>query len=123
MKAWVIRSKGQPSKILHLDPALPRPTISGDLVLVKVNAVSLNVSFSTVLFCTRRRVPDDFLLVFSLAKPIGWKLMSTPPISWLQKVPGVPELDLSGTIVEGDLKGTDLKVGDQVYGIKDLNHA
>ncbi|GAA5885054.1 hypothetical protein JCM16303_006381 [Sporobolomyces ruberrimus] len=97
MKAWVIRSKGQPSKILHLDPALPRPTISGDLVLVKVNAVSLN--------------------------PIGWKLMSTPPISWLQKVPGVPELDLSGTIVEGDLKGTDLKVGDQVYGIKDLNHA
>jgi NADPH:quinone reductase-like Zn-dependent oxidoreductase len=44
--------------------------------------------------------------------------MGTPPISWMQKTPSVPECDVSGTIVEGDLAGTDLKVGEQVYGIK-----
>jgi NADPH:quinone reductase-like Zn-dependent oxidoreductase len=44
MKAWVFRSKGQPSKVLNLESDFPRPTPSGDYVLVKVNAVSLNVS-------------------------------------------------------------------------------
>lgn len=44
--------------------------------------------------------------------------MGQPPISWLQKLPAVPESDVSGTIVGGDLSGTDFKVGDQVFGIK-----
>ncbi|GAA6010794.1 hypothetical protein JCM11491_002949 [Sporobolomyces phaffii] len=92
MQAWVFRSKGDPAKVLHLESSFPRPAPSGDYVLVKVDAVSLN--------------------------PVGWKLMGQPPISWMQKTPAVPECDVSGTIVQGDLGGTDLKVGDSVYGIK-----
>lgn len=43
--------------------------------------------------------------------------MSVPPLSWMQKTPCVPESDVSGIIVEGDLSGTDLQVGDEVFGI------
>ncbi|GAA5960749.1 hypothetical protein JCM3765_007319 [Sporobolomyces pararoseus] len=97
MKAWVFRSKGHPSKVLNLETDYPKPTPSGDLVLLKTHAVSLN--------------------------PIGWKLMGQPPISWTQKLPGIPESDVSGTIVEGDLSGTNFKVGDQVFGIKQAEAA
>jgi len=51
-------------------------------------------------------------------QPVGWKLMGTPPISWMQKTPGIPECDVSGTIVEGNVEGTGFKVGDAVFGIK-----
>lgn len=50
MQAWVFRSKGSPSKVLHLEPTYPRPTPSGDLVLIKVHAVSLNVRPSHFLY-------------------------------------------------------------------------
>lgn len=92
MKAWVFRSKGHPTKVLHLETDYPRPSPSGDQILVKVEAVSLN--------------------------PVGWKLMSQAPICWLQKTPAIPESDVSGTIVEGNLAGTEYEVGDQVFGIK-----
>lgn len=51
-------------------------------------------------------------------QPVGYKMMSLPPLCWFQKTPCVPESDVSGTIVEGNLEGTDLKVGDEVFGIK-----
>ncbi|GAA5928890.1 NAD(P)-dependent alcohol dehydrogenase [Sporobolomyces koalae] len=92
MQAWVFRSKGKPAQVLALEQDYPRPVASGDLILVKVHAVSLN--------------------------PVGWKTMGVAPLCWVQKTPCVPESDVSGTIVNGNLEGTDLKVGDAVFGIK-----
>lgn len=43
MQAWVYRHKGDPSKILSLETEYPRPIPSGDQILLKVSAVSLNV--------------------------------------------------------------------------------
>jgi translation initiation factor 2 gamma subunit (eIF-2gamma) len=37
--------------------------------------------------------------------------------SFSTKKPGIPEYDFSGVVAGGDLQGTDLKKGDQVYGI------
>ncbi|GAA5907861.1 NAD(P)-dependent alcohol dehydrogenase [Sporobolomyces salmoneus] len=92
MKAWVYRTRGQASEVLNLESDYPRPTPSGDQVLIKVRAVAIN--------------------------PLGWKMMGVPPFSWMGKIPSVPEFDVSGTIVEGGLTGTDLKEGEAVFGVQ-----
>jgi hypothetical protein len=43
--------------------------------------------------------------------------MSTPPISWGQKKPCVPEADVSGIIAGGELEGTGFSMRDEVFGI------
>lgn len=42
--------------------------------------------------------------------------MSTAPLRWMTKVPGVPESDFAGLVAGGNLEGTGLKVGDEVFG-------
>jgi translation initiation factor 2 gamma subunit (eIF-2gamma) len=37
--------------------------------------------------------------------------------SFAVKKPGIPESDFSGVVAGGNLQGTDLKVGEEVYGI------
>ncbi|GAA5918188.1 hypothetical protein JCM1841_005293 [Sporobolomyces salmonicolor] len=92
MKAWVFHQKGQPASVLKLVEPYPKPEPKGDQVLVKVHAVALN--------------------------PVSWKAMTVAPIKWMQKTPAIPESDLSGVIEAGDLYGTDLQVGDAVFGFK-----
>ncbi|GAA6027124.1 hypothetical protein JCM8097_002410 [Rhodosporidiobolus ruineniae] len=91
MRAWVFRTKGEPSAVLKLEQDYPKPTPGKGRILVKVHAASLN--------------------------PVGWKAMGMPPVSWLQKVPAVPESDFSGVVEGGDLAGSGLSVGDEVFGL------
>ncbi|GAA5899183.1 hypothetical protein JCM6882_009277 [Rhodosporidiobolus microsporus] len=91
MKAWVYKQTGEPKDILKLEQDWPKPEAKKGQVLVKVHAASLN--------------------------PVGWKAMSMIPIKWMQKTPSVPEHDFSGVIEGGDLSGTNLTVGDSVFGI------
>ncbi|SCV74384.1 BQ2448_6816 [Microbotryum intermedium] len=90
MQAWVFKKKGAPSEVLRKVENWPKPVPKGKQVLVKIHAVSLN--------------------------PIGWKGMGVFPISALQKVPSIPEADLSGTISGGNLEGTGFALGDAVFG-------
>ncbi|GAA5989458.1 hypothetical protein JCM10908_000483 [Rhodotorula pacifica] len=91
MRAWVIRKKGiAVSDALHLESSYPKPTATPGRILIKVHAVAMN--------------------------PVNWKLIETWPINMMQKVPGVPESDVAGTVEDGDLDGTGLQVGDAVIG-------
>ncbi|KWU41785.1 NAD(P)-binding protein [Rhodotorula sp. JG-1b] len=91
MRAWVIRKKADVKDALRLESDYPRPTAKPGRVLVKVHAVALN--------------------------PVNWKMIETWPVNLLQKVPGVPESDVAGTVVDGDLDGTGLQIGDSVFGL------
>ncbi|MBZ6376756.1 MAG: hypothetical protein LBE67_17765 [Kocuria palustris] len=91
MRAWVIRKKADVKDALRLESDYPQPTAKPGRVLVKVHAVALN--------------------------PVNWKMIETWPVNLLQKVPGVPESDVAGTVVDGDLEGTGLQIGDAVFGL------
>lgn len=91
MRAWVIRKKADVKDALRLESDYPRPTAKPGRVLVKVHAVALN--------------------------PVNWKMIETWPVNLLQRVPGVPESDVAGTVVDGDLDGTGLQIGDSVFGL------
>lgn len=91
MRAWVIRKKANVNDALRLESDYPQPTAKPGRVLVKVHAVALN--------------------------PVNWKMIETWPVNLLQKVPGVPESDVAGTVVDGDLEGTGLSIGDAVFGL------
>lgn len=97
MRAWVIRKKGCPvQEALRLESDYPTPTASPGRVLIKVHAVAMN--------------------------PVNWKLVETWGLNRMQKVPGVPESDVAGTVVDGDLQGTGLQVGDAVFGLVPAEH-
>lgn len=91
MRAWVIRKKADVKDALRLESDYPQPTAKPGRVLVKVHAVALN--------------------------PVNWKMIETWPVNLLQKIPGVPESDVAGTVVDGDLDGTGLQIGDSVFGL------
>ncbi|GAA6015355.1 hypothetical protein JCM10207_008960 [Rhodosporidiobolus poonsookiae] len=91
MRAWVFKKRGDPATVLKLEQDWPEPAPTKGKILIKVHAAALN--------------------------PVGWKAMSVPPLSWGQKVPAVPESDFSGIIEDGDLTGTGLSKGDEVFGI------
>lgn len=42
--------------------------------------------------------------------------MSLRPLRYMHKRPAVPESDFAGIVAGGDLTGTDLKLGDKVFG-------
>lgn len=97
MRAWVIRKKGVSVRdALRLEEDYPAATASPGRILVKVHAVAFN--------------------------PVNWKLIETWPINLMQKVPGIPESDVAGTVVDGDLEGTGLKIGDPVFGLVPADH-
>lgn len=91
MKAWVFRAGGKPSAVLRLEQDYPRPIPKGKQLIIKVHAAALN--------------------------PVGWKSMSTFPLSTLHKKPSVPESDFAGTVAGGALDGTGFSIGDEVFGI------
>ncbi|BGP40067.1 hypothetical protein JCM10449v2_004025 [Rhodotorula kratochvilovae] len=91
MRAWVFRSKGNPTEVLHLEDDYPQPAPSASQVLIRVKAVALN--------------------------PVGWKAISMAPVKYMQRVPAVPEHDFAGVVAGGNLDGTGLKEGDEVFGI------
>lgn len=91
MRAWVYRTKGKPADVLRREDDYPKPEPSATQVLVRVNAASFN--------------------------PVFWKVMGTPPMKYMQTTPAVPEGDFAGTVEGGNLEGTGLKVGDEVFGL------
>lgn len=91
MRAWVYRTKGKPADVLRLEPDYPKPVPTSSQVLVRVKAAGLN--------------------------PIGYKSMYVAPLKFSQKVPSVPEQDVAGVVEGGDLEGTGLKLGDEVFGL------
>lgn len=88
-KAWQYATSGRPEQVLKLVDNCSLPVIAGFPIIVKVKAAALN--------------------------PVGYKVMSEMP-SLAVKHPGVPEQDYAGTVAGGDLTGTDLKIGDEVFG-------
>ena len=88
-KAWQYKTSGKPSEVLHLIDDYSLPSVQGFPIIVKVHAAALN--------------------------PVGYKVMSDMP-SFVTKHPAVPEQDYSGVVAGGDLSGTNLKVGDEVFG-------
>lgn len=91
MRAWVYRTKGSPADVLRLEDDYPKPEPTGGQLLVATRAVSCN--------------------------PVHWKTMGVAPMKYMQRVPCVPESDFSGVVAGGSLDGTDLKLGDEVFGI------
>ena len=91
MRAWAYKTKGKPSDVLRLEPNWPKPSPTSSQVLVKVAAAGLN--------------------------PVDVKAMGVAPVKFMAKAPAVPGLDLSGWVEGGDLRGTGLAVGDEVFGI------
>ena len=88
-KAWQYTTSGKPSEVLKLTNDYSLPPVPGFPIVVKVHAAALN--------------------------PVGYKVISDMP-SLVTKKPGVPEQDYSGVVAGGDLSGTSLKVGDEVFG-------
>jgi len=88
-KAWQYKTSGKPSEVLHLIDDYSLPSVQGFPIIVKVHAAALN--------------------------PVGYKVMSDMP-SFVTKRPAVPEQDYSGVVAGGDPSGTNLKVGDEVFG-------
>lgn len=43
--------------------------------------------------------------------------MYLAPIKWIQKKPAVPECDVAGMVVGGNLQGTGVAIGDEVFGL------
>ncbi|GAA5898782.1 hypothetical protein JCM8208_005394 [Rhodotorula glutinis] len=91
MRAWVYRNKGKPADVLRLEDDYPKPEPVKGQLLVEVRAASLN--------------------------PVHSKTMGMAPMKYMQRVPCVPESDFSGVVAGGSLDGTDLKLGDEVFGI------
>ncbi|KAK4046083.1 hypothetical protein OIV83_006363 [Microbotryomycetes sp. JL201] len=91
MKAWA----GKPTDVLKLESDYPKPSPAGKKLLVEVHAVALN--------------------------PVAWKTMGTAPLCWAHKKPAVPEADIAGKLVDGDVSGTNLKIGDEVIGFIPYN--
>lgn len=91
MKAWVFTKAGLPKDVLSLRTDWPQPVPTKKQVLVKVAACSYN--------------------------PVGWKTMSTFPMTWMMKKPAVPEADVSGVVAGGDLVDSGFKIGDEVFGM------
>ncbi|KPV75591.1 uncharacterized protein RHOBADRAFT_44098 [Rhodotorula graminis WP1] len=90
MRAWAYKTKGKTSDVLRLEPSWPKPTPSSSQVLVKVAAAGVN--------------------------PFDGKAMGVAPVKYMAKAPAVPGLDLSGWVEGGDLSGTGLAIGDEVFG-------
>ncbi|KAM0787822.1 hypothetical protein ACM66B_003876 [Microbotryomycetes sp. NB124-2] len=95
MEAWVFRKSGKPADVLKLESDYRKPTPSGKKLLIEVHAVALN--------------------------PVAWKMMGTVPLCWIHKKPAVPEADVAGKIVDGDVSGTDLQIGDEIVGFIPYN--
>ncbi|GAA5942609.1 hypothetical protein JCM3775_003655 [Rhodotorula graminis] len=91
MRAWVYRTKGKPADVLRLEDDYPKPEPAQGQLLVSLRAVSTN--------------------------PVFFKTMGMAPMRYMQRVPCVPEGDFSGVVAGGSLDGTDLKLGDEVFGI------
>ena len=47
--------------------------------------------------------------------------MGNAPFKWMQKKPAVPEMDLAGTVVGGQLEGSGFAEGDAVFGMINLD--
>lgn len=92
MQAWVYKKTGHPSDVLRLEQDWPKPVPKENEILIEVKAAALN--------------------------PIGYKTISVPPFSYLQKKPACPESDFSGIVRGGKLEGTQFKQGDEVFGIR-----
>lgn len=88
-RAWQYATSGKPEQVLKLVDDYSLPNVPGFPIVIKVKAAALN--------------------------PVGYKTMSEMP-SLFVKHPGVPEQDYAGTVAGGDLSGSDLKIGDEVFG-------
>ncbi|GAA5851721.1 hypothetical protein JCM9279_004383 [Rhodotorula babjevae] len=91
MRAWAYKTKGKPSDVLRLEPNWPKPSPTSSQVLVRVAVAGVN--------------------------PVDVKAMGVAPVKFMAKAPAVPGLDLSGWVEGGDLSGTGLAIGDEVFGI------
>lgn len=90
-------------------------------MLVKVHAISLNREFQERSRLGARGQTADVCVFLSSSQlfttAIGFKAMSSLPFSLQQKKPCVSESDLSGVVAGGNLEGTGLALGDEVFGI------
>ncbi|KAI5475186.1 hypothetical protein MNV49_001839 [Pseudohyphozyma bogoriensis] len=90
MQAWVFRTIGEPSAVLKLESDFPKPVPKDNQLLIKVHSAAIN--------------------------GLSWKLMKVRPAAWLQTRPAVADLDFSGVVVGGKVDGTELNLGDEVFG-------
>lgn len=51
---------------------------------------------------------------------MGYRALTEVPLRLLAHAPGIPESDVSGVVVGGDLAGTGFKEGQEVFGIADV---
>jgi NADPH:quinone reductase-like Zn-dependent oxidoreductase len=103
----VYRKCGKITDVLKLEKEYPIPIPSGRQILIRVHAIALN---RTCIWPSLRRSVLFLLAAFS------YKSFTKPLIPGIMKTQGIPEADFSGTIVSGNLQGTGLTVGQEVFG-------
>jgi NADPH:quinone reductase-like Zn-dependent oxidoreductase len=103
-RAWVYRKRGKITDVLKLENEYPIPVPSGRQILIRVHAVALN------------RWPSLHGSVLFLLAAFSYKAFTKPLIPGMMEAPGIPEADFSGIIVGGNLQGTGLTLGQEVFG-------
>jgi hypothetical protein len=105
LTAWFQTARGKPNDVLKLDENAPVPKPNAGEVLIKSRSRAM---MAIVCYVFLADWPYSPTVHSAGLNPVGYKLMalSVWPVF---KLPAIPELDFSGTIVDGN--GTEFKTG------------